>query len=68
VSSEFNLEGSIAQSPYAGRSAKMFPRLTPEQIARLVSHGHKITTEQGQILEEPGDRMKAHLVEFLPKP
>jgi hypothetical protein len=40
--SEINLEGSIAQSPYAGRGAQMFPRLTAVQIARLGTHGHKL--------------------------
>jgi thioredoxin reductase (NADPH) len=60
--SDTNLEGSIAQSPYAGRGAQMFPHLTPVQIARLSSHGRKITTEKGQILAEPGDRLPMYVV------
>jgi thioredoxin reductase (NADPH) len=59
---ETNLEGSIAQSPYAGRSAQMFPRLTPAQIARLTVHGRKIATSKGDILAEPGDRLPMYVV------
>jgi thioredoxin reductase (NADPH) len=62
MSSEINLEGSISQSPYAGRSAQMFPRLTPVQIARLTSHGRKIATQRGQILAEPGARLPMYVV------
>lgn len=62
MSSELPLEGSIAQSPYASRSAQMFPRLTHEQITRLSAHGRKLTTQQGQILAEPGDRMPMYIV------
>jgi thioredoxin reductase (NADPH) len=62
MSSEIPLEGSIAQSPYAGRSAQMFPRLTAEQIARLISHGRKLTTHPGEVLAEPGDRMPMYIV------
>jgi thioredoxin reductase (NADPH) len=62
MSSEINLEGSIARSPYAGRGAQMFPRLTPVQIARLTAHGRKIATQKGQILAEPGDRLPMYVV------
>jgi thioredoxin reductase (NADPH) len=62
MSSDVNLEGSIAQSPYAGRGAQMFPRLTPVQIARLTAHGRKIATQQGQILAEPGERLPMYVV------
>jgi thioredoxin reductase (NADPH) len=62
MSSEINLEGSIAQSPYAGRGAQMFPRLTAVQIARLGTHGHKLQTKPGQILAEPGDRLPMYVV------
>ena len=55
MNQETGLEGSIAQSPYAGRSAQMFPRLTPLQIARLSTHSRKLTIQKGQILAEPGD-------------
>jgi thioredoxin reductase (NADPH) len=44
------------ESPYAGRSAQMFPTLTPVQLARLEAHGRRVRTQQGQILAEPGQR------------
>ena len=62
MSSEINLEGSIAQSPYAGRSAQMFPHLTAVQVARLIPHGKKIATHKGQILAEAGDRVPMYVV------
>jgi thioredoxin reductase (NADPH) len=62
MNQEANLEGSILHSPYAGRSAQMFPHLTPAQIARLSSHGHKAPTDKGQILAEPGDRLPMYVV------
>jgi thioredoxin reductase (NADPH) len=57
-----NHEGSAFQSPYSARSAQMFPHLTPLQIARLGSHGRKISTHKGQILAEPGDRLPMFVV------
>jgi thioredoxin reductase (NADPH) len=57
-----NLEGSIAQSPYAGRSAQMFPHLTPVQIARLGAHGRKSAIRKGDVLAEPGDRLPMYVV------
>jgi thioredoxin reductase (NADPH) len=45
----------MAQSPYAGRSAQMFPQLTAVQIARLSAHGRKLTVKMGEVLAEPGD-------------
>jgi thioredoxin reductase (NADPH) len=62
VSSEQTLEGSIAQSQFAGRSGQMFPHLTDAQIARLKVHGRKIITQKGQILAEPGDRLPMFVV------
>jgi thioredoxin reductase (NADPH) len=59
---EVILEGSIAQSAYAGRSAQMFPRLTPLQITRLGTHGNKISTQKSQILSEPGDQPPMYVV------
>ena len=56
------MEGSIAQSPYAGRSAQMFPHLSPVQITRLGAHGRKISTQKGQILSEPGDHPPMYVV------
>ncbi len=62
MTQELSLEGSIAQSPYAGRSAQMFPRLTPLQIARLGAHSRKVAIQEGQILAEPGDRPPMYVV------
>ncbi len=62
MNQELGLEGSIAQSPYAGRSAQMFPRLTPLQIARLSTHARKIAIQKGQILAEPGDHPPMYVV------
>jgi thioredoxin reductase (NADPH) len=50
------LEGSVMQSAYAGRSAQMFPQLSPAQIARLSVHGQKFAMKKGDVLMEPGDR------------
>jgi thioredoxin reductase (NADPH) len=62
MNTDAKLEGTFAQSPYAGRSAQMFPRLTPAQIARLSAHGHKSAIQKGQVLAEPGDRLPMHVV------
>jgi thioredoxin reductase (NADPH) len=62
MSTEAQLEGSIAQSPYAGRSAQMFPRLSPAQIARLSAHGRKSAIQKGEVLAEPGDRLPMFVV------
>ena len=62
MSQEPSLEGSIAQSPYAGRSAQMFPHLTAPQITRLSAHGRKVATQKGQILSEPGDHPPMYVV------
>jgi thioredoxin reductase (NADPH) len=62
MNTEANLEGSIALSPYAGRSAQMFPHLTPVQIARLSAYGRKAVIEKGQVLAEPGDRLPMYVV------
>ncbi len=56
------LEGTIAQSPYAGRSAQMFPQLTAVQIARISAHGRKTTIKKGEVLAEPGDRGRMFVV------
>jgi thioredoxin reductase (NADPH) len=41
---------------YGERKNQTFPTLTPAQIARLASHGTKISVPKGKILAEPGDR------------
>jgi thioredoxin reductase (NADPH) len=56
------LEGTIAQSPYAGRSAQMFPQLTAVQIARISAHARKTTIKKGEVLAEPGDRGRMFVV------
>jgi thioredoxin reductase (NADPH) len=55
MSQDLSMEGSMAQSAYANRSAQMFPHLTPLQITRLSAHGRKVSTQKGQVLSEPGD-------------
>ena len=62
MNQELNQEGSIAHSPYAGRSAQMFPHLTALQIARLSAHGQKVATQKSQILSEPGDHPPMYVV------
>jgi thioredoxin reductase (NADPH) len=57
-----SIEGSFAQSPYVGRSAQMFPRLTPVQIARLSAHGRKMAIAKDQVLAEPGDRLPMYVL------
>jgi thioredoxin reductase (NADPH) len=62
MNQEASIEGSIAQSPYAGRSAQMFPHLTAPQIARLSAHGRKVSIHKHQVLAEPGDRLPMYVV------
>lgn len=62
MNQDFSLEGSIAQSAYAGRSAQMFPHLTPLQITRLSAHARKVSTQKGQVLSEPGDHPPMYVV------
>jgi thioredoxin reductase (NADPH) len=54
--------GSAVRSPYAGRQAQMFPKLTAAQISRLESHASKLTTRGGQVLAEPGERRPMYVV------
>jgi thioredoxin reductase (NADPH) len=62
MTQERSMEGSIAQSPYAVRSAQMFPHLTPVQITRLSAQGRKVPTQKNQILSEPGDHPPMYVV------
>src|ERR1700679_1071510 len=62
MNTDAKLEGTFAQSPYAGRSEQMFPHLTPAQIARLSAHGRKSAIQKGQVLAEPGDRLPMYVV------
>src|SRR5271167_3483691 len=62
MSPEANSAGSLAQSPYAGRGAQMFPLLSALQIARLSAHGRKVAIRKGEVLAEPGDRGRMFVV------
>jgi thioredoxin reductase (NADPH) len=53
---------SAVESRFAGRHAQMFPKLTPAQIAFLERYGRKMTTQERQILAEPGDRRPMFVV------
>jgi len=45
------------QIPLSGKSPaeRMFPRLTPAQLARVAAHGHRRSTRRGEVLFEAGD-------------
>jgi len=49
-------QGMMLANLYGERKNQTFPTLTAPQIARLASHGTKITVPKGKILAEPGDR------------
>ena len=36
---------------------RMFPTLSPEQMARLIRRGRRRLTTQGEVLSEPGERI-----------
>jgi len=40
----------------------VFPRLTPEQIARIAAHGRRRRVEPGEILLEPGDSPRIFVI------
>ena len=40
----------------------VFPRLTPEQIARIAAHGSRRRVEPGEILLDPGDSPRIFVV------
>jgi thioredoxin reductase (NADPH) len=46
----------------ASRSEKIFPTLTPAQIARVARHGRFRTVRTGEVLMEPGDRVTPFFV------
>ncbi|HKD80621.1 MAG TPA: FAD-dependent oxidoreductase, partial [Candidatus Angelobacter sp.] len=46
----------------ASRSEKIFPTLTPAQIARVARHGRLRTVRTGEVLMEPGDRVTPFFV------
>ena len=53
---EMSSPGPITPEPAAERSELAFPTLTPEQVARLESHGHPRSVESGEILVEAGQQ------------
>ena len=44
------------------RAAQMFPRLTPEQVARVASIGHRQDVRAGELLFEVGDQKTSFFV------
>ena len=38
------------------RPERVFPTLTPKQVARIAAHGHRRSTTRGEVLVEVGDR------------
>src|SRR5436309_11214692 len=40
----------------ASREEQIFPRLTPEQIARVAAHGRTRTVQRGEVLVETGQQ------------
>ena len=50
--------------PLSGKSSaeRMFPTLTPAQLARVVAHGHRRPTRRGEILFEAGDPVSPFFV------
>ena len=48
----------------SSRVEKIFPTLTPEQIRRIVPHGHMRTMKPGEVLIEQGDRNVPFFVVF----
>jgi CRP-like cAMP-binding protein len=55
-------QGSAAQSANSGRQAQMFRKLTAVQISRLEAHASKLTTREGEVLAEPGERRPMYVV------
>jgi thioredoxin reductase (NADPH) len=49
-------QGMMLANLYGERKNQTFPTLTPAQIARLATHGTRISVSGGKILAEPGDR------------
>jgi len=49
-----------AQTPFAvtvSRPERLFPKLTPGQLARITSHGRRRATSRGEVLVDVGDRI-----------
>jgi thioredoxin reductase (NADPH) len=62
MNTEATLAESMVKSPYEGRDAQIWPRLSEAQIARLTPHGRKVTLRKGEVLAEPGDRVPMYVV------
>src|ERR1700691_5744380 len=44
------------------RREQMFPKLTPQQMTRLATHGTRVEIHAGEVLIEPGDRPRKFFV------
>src|SRR5689334_20860222 len=54
------LDPVTTQMPFAvtvSRSERLFPTLTPAQMARIASHGRRRATTRGEVLVDVGDRI-----------
>ena len=48
------------QTPFAvtvSRPERLFPKLTPAQLARITSHGRRRATSRSEVLVDVGDRV-----------
>jgi thioredoxin reductase (NADPH) len=52
---------TISLTPVASRIEQVFPHLTPEQISRIATHGHRRVIREGEVLIEQGD----HVIPFF---
>src|SRR3954468_15749697 len=50
------LEPSTALAVTVARADRVFPTLTPEQLARIAVHGRRRSTTRGEVLIEVGDK------------
>src|SRR6266516_524249 len=52
--------GRSTQTPFAvtvSRPERLFPKLTPAQLARITSHGRRRATSRSEVLVDVGDRV-----------
>src|SRR5499427_6895639 len=50
----------MTQTPFAvtvSRPERLFPKLTPAQLARIAAHGRRRATTRGEMLIDVGDRI-----------
>jgi thioredoxin reductase (NADPH) len=55
------IDNTVPFTPFASSIEKIFPTLTPEQIARIATHGHRRAIQQGEVLIEQG----SHVIPFF---